>query len=79
MSEEETKYVVRTSPKSKQTTLILCVCLGWIGVHDFYVGRIGSGILKLFTINIFLIGWFIDMIKVATGSYKDGAGEPIRK
>ena len=51
MSEEETKYVVRTSPKSKQTTLILCVCLGWIA----------------------------DMIKVATGSYKDGAGEPIRK
>lgn len=79
MSEEETKYVVRTSPKSKQTTLILCVCLGWIGVHDFYVGRIGSGILKLFTINIFLIGWIADMIKVATGSYKDGAGEPIRK
>lgn len=79
MSEQETKYVVRTSPKSKQTTLILCVCLGWIGIHDFYVGRIGSGILKLFTVNIFLIGWIADMIKVATGSYKDGAGEPIRK
>ena len=79
MSEEETKYVVRTSPKSKQTTLLLCIFLGIFGIHDFYVGRIGSGILKLFTINIFLIGWFIDMIKVATGSYKDGAGEPIRK
>lgn len=79
MSEEETKYVVRTSPKSKQTTLLLCIFLGIFGIHDFYVGRIGSGILKLFTANIFCFGWIADMIKVATGSYKDGAGEPIRK
>lgn len=79
MAEEDTKYVVRTSPKSKKTTMILCVCLGYIGIHDFYLGRIGSGILKLFTVNLFLFGWISDMVKVASGTYKDGAGEPVRK
>ena len=79
MAEDEHKYVVRTSPKSKQTTLILVIVVGLLGVHDFYVGRIGMGILKLFTCNFFGIGWIIDMVKVASGSYKDGAGEPIRK
>lgn len=75
----EDKYVVQTSDRSKKTTLILCIFLGLVGVHDFYVGRIGMGILKIFTVNFLMIGWLIDIVKVATGTYKDGAGVPIRK
>lgn len=73
------KYVVQTSDKSKKTTLILVICLGLFGIHDFYVGKIGKGILKLFTANIFGVGWIIDMVKVASGTYTDGAGVAIRK
>lgn len=79
MAEDDKKYVVHTSDRSKKTTLILTVCAGFLGVHDFYLGRIGMGILKLFTANFFFIGWICDMIKVASGTYKDGAGVPIRK
>lgn len=75
----ETNYVTHTSDKSKTTTLILVLLLGLVGGHDFYVGRIGMGILKLFTGNFFMIGWVIDIIKVASGTYTDGAGAPIRK
>lgn len=72
---------ITTSHKSKQTTLILC-CLGYIGlggIHDFYVGKIGRGIIKLLTANWFFIGTIIDTIKIAGGTYTDGAGEAIRE
>lgn len=77
MSEE--KYVVHTSDKSKQTTLLLCIFAGYIGIHDFYVGKIGMGIVKMLTLNFFTIGWIIDILKCASGTYKDGAGVAIRK
>ena len=79
MEEEKKQYVVRTSSKDKKVALILCALVGVFGIHDFYLGRIGSGILKLFTANFFVFGWIADIIKIATGTYKDGAGEPLRK
>lgn len=70
-----------TSHKSKQTTLILCLIgfVGLGGLHDFYVGKIGMGIVKLFTLNFFGIGTVIDLIEIAGGTYTDGAGVAIRK
>ena len=75
----ENNYTTVTSDRSKTTTLILCIVLGFAGVHHFYVGRIGMGILYLFTGGLFCIGWIADIIKIATGTFKDGAGVPIRK
>lgn len=75
----ETQYTVQTSDKSKTTALILCIVLGMVGAHHFYVGRIGMGILYLFTGGLFFIGWIADIIKIATGTFKDGAGVPLRK
>jgi len=77
----ETNYVIITSDKSKQTALILCA-IGFVGIgglHDFYLGRIGGGIIKLITINWFFIGTIVDIIKIANGTYKDGADVPVRK
>lgn len=74
-----TNYTTITSDKSKKTALILCAIGGMFGVHDFYLGKIGAGILKLFTANLFCIGWILDLIKIASGIYKDNAGAPVRK
>lgn len=43
--------------------LCLCLFLGWAGAHKFYEGKIGMGILYLFTLGLFGFGWIIDTIK----------------
>ncbi len=74
-----TNYTTITSDKNKKTALILCAIGGIFGMHDFYLGKIGGGLVKLFTCNVFCVGWFIDLIKIASGSYTDNAGAPLRK
>lgn len=59
------------SKKSKAAALILCIFLGYFGVHYFYVGKTGTGLLYLFTFGLFGIGWFIDIFRIACGSFKD--------
>ena len=65
------------SGKSKMVTLILCIFLGYFGVHRFYTGKIGTGIIYLFTAGIFGIGWIVDIITIAVGSYRDGNNRPL--
>ena len=60
--------------KSKITALILCIFLGGLGIHRFYVGKIGTGILYLLTGGLFGIGWIVDIIMIAVGSFKDKSG-----
>ena len=72
-------YLMYTSDKSKTIALILCILLGYLGAHYFYVGRIGRGLVALFTLDFFLIGWIIDIIKIATGGFRDNVGAPLRR
>ena len=48
--------------KSKPVAYLLWLFLGLIGAHRFYLGKIGTGILWLFTGGLFGIGWIIDLI-----------------
>lgn len=63
--------------KSKITALLLCIFLGGLGVHRFYVGKIGTGILWLLTGGLFGIGTIVDIIMIATGSFKDANDAPL--
>ena len=49
-------------PKNKWTAFFLCLFLGEFGAHKFYEGKTGMGILYLFTLGLFGIGWLIDTI-----------------
>lgn len=49
-------------PCNKWVAFLLCFFLGGLGVHKFYEGKVGMGILYFFTIGLFGIGWFIDLI-----------------
>ncbi|XXJ18876.1 TM2 domain-containing protein [Desulfovibrio caledoniensis] len=73
------RYTTLSSEKSRKTALILCIALGIIGGHLFYVGRIGKGILYLLTGGLFFIGAIMDAIAIASGSFKDNAGAPLRE
>ena len=59
------------SDKNWLATLLLCIFLGVIGVHRFYVGKVGTGIIMLLTGGLFGILWLIDLIMIAVGSFTD--------
>lgn len=51
--------------KDKAVALLLCIFLGYFGAHKFYEGKAGMGILYLFTMGLFGIGWIVDIISIA--------------
>lgn len=74
-------YVTPTSDKRKIVALILCV-IGFFGVgglHRFYVGKIGTGLLWLLTGGLCGIGTIIDFISIVFGSFRDNVGMPLRR
>ena len=50
--------------RNKWVALALCIFAGYFGAHKFYEGRIGSGIIYMFTGGLFFIGVFFDFLKL---------------
>lgn len=48
----------------KWVAFLLCFFFGYIGVHKFYEGKAGFGILYIFTFGLFGIGCIIDLINI---------------
>ena len=48
--------------RNKWVALLLCFFFGWLGIHRFYEGKIGTGLLYMFTFGLCFIGSFIDFI-----------------
>ena len=65
------------SSKNPTLTTILALFFGWSGLHLFYLGRWGKGILYLITLGFFGYGWLYDVIKSINGSLIDGNGLPV--
>ena len=65
--------------KSKTVALILCIIgfFGLAGLHRMYVGKVGSGVLHLFTYGLCGIGTIIDLIAILSGSFRDSYGQPL--
>jgi serine/threonine-protein kinase len=61
------------------TLLILSIFFGEFGIDRFYVGKIGTGILKLVTLGGCGIWWLIDLIIIVCGKFTDSNGNVITK
>jgi len=69
-----------TAQKSMIVTALLCFFLGVFGVHRFYVGKVGTGILQIVTFGGFFGLWpLIDLIMILIGKFTDKQGQPLSR
>lgn len=62
------------SPSNRLVAFLLCLLLGWLGVHRYYTGHILLGLIYTLTWGVFGIGWIVDLIRIAIGNYTDSSG-----
>ena len=65
------------SGKSNTVALLLCLFLGALGVHRFYVGKIGTGVLQLLTLGGLGIWALIDLIMIVLQKFEDKEGNAL--
>jgi TM2 domain-containing membrane protein YozV len=71
-----------TSEKNTLVALLLCIFLGTLGVHRFFVGKIGTGFAMLgvtvVTLGIGGVVWvIIDIIAIARAKFQDKDGRTL--
>jgi TM2 domain-containing membrane protein YozV len=63
--------------KSFTTALLLSIFVGSLGVDRFYLGHIGLGLVKLFTLGGCGVWYIVDIILIATRQVNDAQGRPL--
>ena len=63
-----------TSPRKRLVALVLCIFLGYLGIHRFYVGKWITGLIWMVTGGIGGLGYLFDLIVIIIGSFKDSEG-----
>lgn len=66
------------SDKNAALACLLCAFLGWAGIHRFYVGKIGTGIIQLLTVGGLGIWYLIDLTMLGFGEFTDKDGLKLR-
>lgn len=71
---------MRISGKSRLAALLLCLFLGALGIHRFYVGKIGTGILMIILMftGVGEVWLLIDFIMIIAGAFTDKQGYKVK-
>jgi TM2 domain-containing membrane protein YozV len=77
---QEVEYI---SDKNRMVALLLALLVGVFGVHRFYVGKTGTGLLMVL-LDLTLIGFavtgiwsIIDAVFIALGEFTDANGDKL--
>ncbi len=65
------------SSRKRGVAALLCFFLGVFGAHRFYAGRIGTGLLWLFTFGLLTFGMLFDLILIVAGEFRDAEGRKV--
>ena len=70
--------VPNASPKNLLAATLLCFFLGGLGIHRFYVGKVGTGIIQLLTLGGLGVWALVDFIMLLCQAFKDSDGYTLR-
>ena len=73
-NEATTFVVAASSGKSQVSALLLCLFIGGLGIHRFYLGYTWQGVVQLLTLGGLGIWSLIDLIRIITGSLQPKNG-----
>ena len=60
--QEQLKDGIQKDGSNVKTEFFICLFLGWLGIHKFYRGKTIMGLIYMFTLGGFFIGWGLDTI-----------------
>ncbi len=66
------------SEKSRLAAALLAWFLGVLGIHRFYVGKVGTAILMIVTLGGLGIWVLVDFIMILIGSFRDKEGKALQ-
>lgn len=67
----------RRDQRSYLTAALLSILVGAFGVDRFYLGKIGTGVLKLVTFGGFGVWWIIDAVLLLVNQTRDAEGREL--
>ena len=67
----------RTNSIDGLALFLLTFFVGVLGVHRFYVGKIGTGVLMLITLGGLGVWFLVDLLLVVTGQFTNKDGQKI--